>query len=115
MLWLYFIILAVIIFVMLWFMQVVFLQTYYSTMKKAETAQLGTEVESAFVSALDYKDQIDNMAYKNSASIYIFNMEGELFYTNTSFGGQMYNSQAPQGTLAQMPGRNVSIDISDIA
>ena len=63
MLWLYFIILAVIIFVMLWFMQVVFLQTYYSTMKKAETAQLGTEVESAFVSALDYKDQIDNMAY----------------------------------------------------
>ena len=115
MLWLYFIILAVIIFVMLWFMQVVFLQTYYSTMKKAETAQLGTEVESAFVSALDYKDQIDNMAYKNSASIYIFNMDGELFYTNTSFGGQMYNSQAPQGTLAQMPGRNVSIDISDIA
>ena len=115
MLWLYFIILAVIIFVMLWFMQVVFLQTYYSTMKKAETAQLGTEVESAFVSALDYKDQIDNMAYKNSASIYIFNMDGELFYTNTSFGGQMYNSQATQGTLAQMPGRNVSIDISDIA
>ena len=114
MLWLYFIILAVIIFVMLWFMQVVFLQTYYSTMKKAETAQLGTEVESAFINALDYKDQIDNMAYKNSASIYIFNMEGELFYTNTSFGGQ-YNPLTQQGTQAQMPGRNVSIDISDIA
>jgi len=83
-------------------------------MKKAETAQLGTEVESAFINALDYKDQIDNMAYKNSASIYIFNMEGELFYTNTSFGGQ-YNPLAQQGTQAQMPGRNVSIDISDIA
>ena len=114
MLWLYFIILAVIIFVMLWFMQVVFLQTYYSTMKKAETAQLGTEVESAFLNALDYKDQIDNMAYKNSASIYIFNMEGELFYTNTSIGGQ-YAPFTQQGTQAQMPGRNVSIDISDIA
>ena len=38
-------------------MQVVFLQTYYSTMKKAETAQLGTEVESAFVTALALFDK----------------------------------------------------------
>jgi len=84
-------------------------------MKKAETAQLGNEVEDAFVNALDYKDKIDNMAYKNSASIYIFDNNGELFYTNASYGGQTYNSQSSQGTLAQMPGRNVSIDISDIA
>ena len=53
-------------------MQVVLLQTYYSTMKKAETAQIGTEVENIFKNALDYKDQIDKTAYKNSASIYIF-------------------------------------------
>lgn len=95
-------------------MQVVLLQTYYSTMKKAETAQIGTEVENIFKNALDYKDQIDKTAYKNSASIYIFNMEGELFYTNTSYGAN-YFSQSQTGTLAQMPGRNVSIDISDIA
>lgn len=115
MLWVYFIILAIIIFVLLWFMQVVLLQTYYSTMKKAETAQIGTEVENIFKNALDYKDQIDKTAYKNSASIYIFNMKGELFYTNTSYGGQNYYGQNQTGTLAQMPGRNVSIDISDIA
>ncbi len=115
MLWLYFIILAVIIFVLLWFMQVVFLQTYYSTMKKAETAQMGVELENVFKNALDYKDQIDKMAYKNSASIYIFNMNGDLFYTNTSYGGLNYFSQSQSGVLAQMPGRNVSIDISDIA
>lgn len=115
MLWVYFIILAVIIFVLLWFMQVVLLQTYYSTMKKAETAQIGTEVENIFKNALDYKDQIDKTAYKNSASIYIFNNEGELFYTNTSYGGQNYYGQTQNGLLAQMPGRNVSIDISDIA
>lgn len=117
MLWVYFIILAVIIFVLLWFMQVVFLQTYYSTMKKAETAQIGTEVENIFKNALDYKDQIDKTAYKNSASIYIFNMNGELFYTNATYGGQNYyysSGQSQTGTLAQMPGRNVSIDISDI-
>ena len=115
MLWLYFIILAVIIFVLLWFMQVVFLQTYYSTMKKTETAQMGVELENVFKNALDYKDQIDKMAYKNSASIYIFNMNGDLFYTNTSYGGLNYFSQSQNGVLAQMPGRNVSIDISDIA
>ena len=94
MLWVYFIILAIIIFVLLWFMQVVLLQTYYSTMKKAETAQIGTEVENIFKNALDYKDQIDKTAYKNSASIYIFNMKGELFYTNTSYGGQNYYGQS---------------------
>ena len=65
MLWLYFIILAVTIFVLLWFMQVVLLQTYYSTMKKTETAQIGSEVENVFKNALDYKDQIDKTAYIN--------------------------------------------------
>ena len=115
MLWVYFILLAVIIFVLLWFMQVVFLQTYYSTMKKAETAQIGIEVENIFKNALDYKDEIDKTAYKNSASIYIFNMDGELFYTNASYTSQNYYSESQSGLLAQMPGRNVSVDISDIA
>lgn len=115
MLWVYFVAFAVVIFVILWFMQVVLLQTYYSTMKKAETAQIGTEVENIFKNALDYKDQIDKTAYKNSASIYIFNMNGELFYTNTSYGILNYYGQSQAGTLAQMPGRNVSIDISDVA
>ena len=115
MLWVYFILLAVIIFVLLWFMQVVFLQTYYSTMNKAETAQIGIEVENIFKNALDYKDEIDKTAYKNSASIYIFNMDGELFYTNASYTSQNYYSESQSGLLAQMPGRNVSVDISDIA
>ena len=115
MLWVYFILLAVIIFVLLWFMQVVFLQTYYSTMKKAETAQIGIEVENIFKNALDYKDEIDKTAYKNSASIYIFNIDGELFYTNASYTSQNYYSESQSGLLAQMPGRNVSVDISDIA
>ena len=96
-------------------MQVVFLQTYYSTMKKAETAQIGIEVENIFKNALDYKDEIDKTAYKNSASIYIFNMDGELFYTNASYTSQNYYSESQSGLLAQMPGRNVSVDISDIA
>lgn len=115
MLWVYFILLAVIIFVLLWFMQVVFLQTYYSTMKKAETAQVGIEVENIFKNALDYKDEIDKTAYKNSASIYIFDKDGELFYTNASYVTQNYYTQSQSGILAQMPGRNVSVDISDIA
>ena len=117
MLWLYFITLAIIIFVLLWFMQVVFLQTYYSSMKKAETAQVGAEVENIFKNAIDYKDEIDKTAYRNSASIYILSTEGELFYTSTSYTGtSLYSKDQTQtGYLAQMPGRNVSIDISDIA
>lgn len=125
MLWLYFIVLAVIIFVMLWCMQVFFLQTYYRTMKKAETVQIGNEIENIFTESLDFKREIDQIAYKNSASIYILSQEGELFYTNTLFsGGQnssvnntsgTTNATIANGNNAQMPGRNVSIDISDIA
>ncbi len=115
MLWVYFIILAVVIFILLWFMQVVFLQTYYSTMKKAETAQLGADVENIFKNALDYKDQIDKLGYKNSASIYILEMDGDLFYTNTSYAGINYSNTTQNGMVAQLPGRNVFIDISEIA
>lgn len=112
-LWLHFITLAVLIFVLLWFMQVVFLQTYYRTMKKTETAQIGTEVENIFKNSLDFKAEIDKTAYRNSASIYILSLDGELFYTNTTSTGT--NSYSQDGYVAQMPGRNVSIDISDIA
>ena len=115
MLWLYFIALAVIIFVLLWFMQVVFLQTYYSSMKKNETAQIGTEVENIFKNSLDFKEQIDKTAYRNSASIYILSLNGDLFYTNTTFTGTNFYNQSDSGYVAQMPGRNISIDISDIA
>ena len=113
MLWLYFICLAIIIFVLLWFMQVVFLQTYYSSMKKTETAQIGAEIENIFKNALDYKDQIDKTAYRNSASIYILTDDGDIFYTNTTSAISYYN-QNEATYLAQMPGRNVSIDLSDI-
>ena len=42
-------------------------------------------------------------------------MDGELFYTNASYTSQNYYSESQSGLLAQMPGRNVSVDISDIA
>ena len=117
MLWLNFTTLAVIIFVLLWFMQVVFLQTYYSSMKKRETAQIGSEIENIFKNALDYKDKIDEVGYRNSASIYILSLEGDLFYTNTSSTGtSLYiKDQTHTSYFAQMPGRNVSIDISEVA
>ncbi len=112
MLWLHFILLAVIIFVLLWFMQVFFFQTYYRTMKKAETAQIGAEVENIFKNSIDFKGQIDKTAYKNSASIYILSLDGDIFYTNTLFSGVQTSQDS---NMAQLPGRNFSIDISEIA
>ncbi|MBO5476827.1 MAG: HAMP domain-containing histidine kinase [Clostridia bacterium] len=82
-------------------------------MKKTETAQIGTQVENIFKNSLDYKEEIDKTAYRNSASIYILSLDGELFYTNTTSTGTNFYNQ--NGYIAQMPGRNVSIDISDIA
>ena len=99
-------------------MQVIFLQTYYSSMKKSETIQIGNEVENAFKNSLDYKDQIDNLAYRNSASIYLLTLQGDIYYSNTT---GLISSNAVSGNdlykvnFAQMPGRNVSVDITDIS
>lgn len=84
-------------------------------MKKTETAQIGIQVENIFKNSLDYKEEIDKTAYRNSASIYILSLDGELFYTNTTSTGTNFYNQSQPGYIAQMPGRNVSIDISDIA
>lgn len=120
-LWLNFVALSVIIFVILWLMQVVFLQNYYSSMKKKETIQIGSEIEDLFKNALDYKDQIDNTAYRNSASIYILTKDGDVFYTSASSTGLYAPNNGEDlenrdsNFLAQMPGRNISIDLSDVA
>ena len=44
-LWGYFVFFAISIFVILWFMQVILLQSYYSSMKKAEVSKLVEQIE----------------------------------------------------------------------
>ncbi len=89
--WIYFVLFAVSIFIILWFMQVIFLQSYYSSMKKNEVVKLATKIEEEYSSG-DFSDYIDSVAYKNVSNIYIINKVGNIVYSSNS---NTQNSQLP--------------------
>ena len=71
--WLYFICFAIFIFIMLWYMQVVFLQTFYSNMKKREIIKLSNQIEETFYeyNLEDVNIIMDRLSFKNNANILI--------------------------------------------
>lgn len=80
-LWGYFITFAILIFIVLWFMQVIFLQSYYSSMKKSEIIRLSDEVEEEYFNG-DYADKIDKLAYKNATYVFLFDTDGNVKYAS---------------------------------
>jgi len=104
-LWVYFVSFAVALFIILWFMQVIFLQSYYSSMKKSETISLALEIEEK-INDDDIKDVIDKIAYKNALSIWVFDTDNNLIYSS--------NNSSGQGTITQLPTRPLSIDTTGI-
>ena len=79
-LWIYFVSFAISIFIVLWFMQVILLQSYYSSMKKNEVIRLANQIEENYDSD-NIKDIMDNIAYKNASSIFLMDLTGEVKYS----------------------------------
>lgn len=104
-LWKYFVFFAVSIFVILWFMQVILLQSYYSSMKKNEVIKLSREIENNYYSS-DIKEIIDNIAYKNALSIFLFNINGDVIYNSSNYSGDV--------SISQMPSRPIVIETKGI-
>lgn len=98
-LWLYFIAFAIGIFAILWLMQVVFLQAYYSTMKKNEVIKLTNKVEEIFLEG-NYEELIDDLAYKNISNIFIFDTYGNTIYdSNTTLNVESFSGNVPNRTI----------------
>lgn len=103
--WLYFFIFAISLFIILWFMQVIFIQSYYSSMKKSEVHKIVDSIELEYDSSDTYENYIDNIAYKNAASVFIFDEDSNMIYSS--------NNSSGQGNITQMPTRPVTIDTSE--
>lgn len=74
---------AVIIFILLWLMQVILLQSSYSQMKKNEINRIADSIEETF--GTDSSDEyIDKMAYKNVSSIILYDLEGNVLYSTST-------------------------------
>lgn len=86
-------------------MQVIFLQSYYSSMKKGEVLRIAADIEKEYIEG-DFSESFDNVAYKNASNIFIFSLDGKTIYSSSnSFG---------QGNLTQMPSRPITIDTSGV-
>ena len=104
--WLYFFVYAISLFIILWFMQVIFIQTYYSSMKKGEIHKLAADIENKFNNENEYEEYIDNIAYKNISNIIIFDENGETIYSS--------NNSSSQTGMPQAPTRQINVDTTGI-
>lgn len=73
---LYFLIFVVIIFSVLWILQVIFLQSCYSFMIKTELIKVGNTIKSS----IENRDKLDIISFQNSFNIMAFTENGELIY-----------------------------------
>lgn len=104
--WLYFFVFAISLFVILWFMQVIFIQSYYSSMKKMEVHKIANNIENEYNNNINYEEYLDNIAYKNAASIFIFDKKGDMIYYS--------NNTYEQGSINQVPTRPITIDTTGL-
>lgn len=76
----YFIFFVVVIFAVLWLLQVIFLQSMYKFMIESEIAKVGNAIKEN----IDDEDVLDKIAFKNSFNIMILSERGELVYGSNS-------------------------------
>jgi len=77
--WGYFVLLAVLILAILWCLQVLFLNTYYQSMKIHEVERIGSHIASIYGDE-DFVDQMQRLTYRNDLAIRIESVSGEVLY-----------------------------------
>lgn len=84
-LWIYFIIFTAIIMTILWLLQIVFLNTYYKSMKTKEIKKIGNALVTEYGKD-DFEDIIYSTSFKRGIIIQIINKNGELVLPSNGFG-----------------------------
>lgn len=75
---LYFILFAIVLMLVLWLLQVLFLNTFYQTMKETKTKNVARSIETAYDTndLADFADQVAQISETSDLYIYITYMEG---------------------------------------
>lgn len=76
----YFTVFSITIFVILWVMQVVFIQAYYKSMMESELVKIGNDISKSHSDT----SRLDEIAYKNSMNILVFDEGGIIKYSSHS-------------------------------
>ena len=83
--WEYFIFFTAVVFIMLWFFQIVFIEHFYESMKTRDIRNAVTELTECY-GCDDYSDKITNTALKNNMCIDIVDKYGRMIYSKDTLG-----------------------------
>ena len=98
--WLYFVTFAISIFVILWFMQVIFFQSYYRTMKKTEIVNIVDNLIDKYnQDTTSFFEAIDSLAYKNASSILLFDTDKNIIYNSSYKNDKMQTTPTRQNLV----------------
>lgn len=80
--WLYFILFAGFLMIMLWLLQVLFLNSFYATMKGEQTKNVAKSIESAYESkdSDSFLKKVEDISDSNDMFIYIVSSDGNTMY-----------------------------------
>lgn len=78
--WVYFVLFAALLMIMLWFLQIFFLDTYYEEMKISETREVARSIISKYGNE-GLVDYISSISYKNDMFIHIESSDGTIIFS----------------------------------
>ncbi len=103
-LWIYFMMFAAIILVILWLVQTVFLGNFYHIMKENDVSDMAETIIQK-QDADDFEDTIDQLAYDNSSLIMVVDENGEILYQSDGHGpGAVFQTKTGTGTNGEPEG-----------
>lgn len=78
--WLYFALFAALLMIILWFLQIIFLDTYYEEMKISQTRKIANSIRSHYGDS-NLVDYISTLSYKNDMYIHIESGDGTIIFS----------------------------------
>lgn len=99
-LWMYFALFTAFIFIVLWLLQTVFLQSFYNDMVIRNTKNAAESIVDNSTSD-DINDVIDDIAHDNSILVYITDEDGSLLYSSDEWGGMKKKTNVPDNSASK--------------
>ncbi len=95
--WTYFTLFAIGIFIVLWCMQVIFLQAYYSIMKKSEVNKIASQIISSY-NTDGFDNKLSDISFRNLMTILIVDLDGNLIY-NSNETNYVFENRSVKPTI----------------
>jgi signal transduction histidine kinase len=109
--------LVLIVLILLWLFQIVFLESFYTNIRISDVKnQVASVIKTInYDNTIEYENELDNLAYNNNMSIEIINLQRISTYTSSSSGSgsqmPMINSSREEVYQEALSGNEVSITL----